>query len=385
MGKTILLIFILLFGFGCAGSLRLPDGGPIFESDIPWGTTRGDCAQWALRGGDSGEPFILWRVKTKSPVLAPPVAGNGAVFVGMPNKRLFAFDARTGEKLGKLWVDVPVEDGISYRDGLLAITGRSIYNKLGVYDVTTGEFKWKKDSDRAAAAPIICDNTLYFSTSKGSVFALDAETGEKIWRVALSDAVIENEPAFRDSLVFIADLNGKLFCLTADSGIVRWELELPGMPVGPPIVIPDHIIIPTSAGRIPVITLDGSIRVEVESPGELIAPVACTGPTIYGVTRRGIVFAGDLGGGGIMWQTSLDEPVIVPPVVWGMELAAITASGRLVLLNSADGEIEHELELEAPISAGPIIYDSCLFIGTESGELIAVGKSNKPMERINER
>ncbi len=365
----------------CAGSLELPAKVSSDTEIAPWGNPRGDCGNWAFADGKSGAPVEMWRAKLKVPILATPVAGDGAIFVGTPIKRVFAFDAISGKKLGKMWVDIPIEDGLSYSSGLLVMAGRSIYNRLRAYDLNSGNYRWEKKSDRAAASPIICGNRIFYSTAKGAFFAIDLETGEKIWRRGFEEAVIEHEPAFRDSLVFLADLNGRLFCLSADSGNIRWEITLPGAPVGPPVVIPDHVIIPTSTGRIPVITLDGAIRVEIEAPGEIFTPIACTGPTVYGVTRHGIAFAGDLGEGGILWQVSLGEPVIVPPVVWGRDLAVITASGKLKLFHFGDGSNRGELDLKSHVSAAPIIYNSILYIATEEGELIAVGRSESALER----
>jgi len=385
MRYSIFAILPIIFVLGCAGSLHLPEGTTVSDEDIPWSTTRGDCAQWAFGYCKSnGEPEILWKANLKTPILAPPAAGDGAIFVGTPTKRVFAFDALTGERIGKLWVNVPVEDGLSYSDGLLAITGRSIYNSLQLYDLDKNSSVWNKKSDRAAAAPIICGETIYYATAKGAIFAMNL-SGNKLWRTALTDATIKHEPAFRDSLLFIADSNKKLYCLAADSGKIMWKITLPSAPVGPPIVLPDHVIIPTSSGRIPIARLDGNIRLIIEGSGELNTPIACAGPTIYGVTPFGVVFAGDIGEGGLYWETNLDEPVIVPPTIWGTELVVITASNRLALLDLADGRIVHEIDIGEPVSAAPIVYISNLYIGTETGELIAVGRKSETQEIQNDR
>jgi len=381
MERAITAILVVLF-FGCAGTLRLPENSTVAES---WSTPRGDCSNWASARSAGGDLVELWRADLKVPILATPVAGDGAIFVGTPIKRVFAFDAICGTKLGKIWVDIPIEDGLAYEDSFLVMTGRSIYNKLRCFDLRTGSFLWDKKSERAAAAPIVCGERVFYSTSSGALFALNLKTGEKIWRQKLREAVIEHEPGFRDSLLFVADKNGKLYCFDADSGAIMWELELPEAPIGPPVVIPDHVIAPTHSGRIPVITFDGRIRIEIEAPGEMIAPVVCSGPTIFGVTCKGIAFAGDLGSGGILWQTAVGEPVIVPPVLWGLEIVTITASGKMILLHYGTGEILDELDLDTPISASPIVYDSKLYVVTEGGELIAIGRAETEMEIQHEQ
>lgn len=381
MAKAIFIILPLFF-LACAGPIHLQESVP---EASPWPVPRGDCANWATARKDDGELFEMWRTGLKVPILATPVAGDGAVFIGTGTRRLLAVNAETGDLLGNIWTDVAVEDGMAYSNGLLILGGRSIYNKLRCYDVFKAEYLWTKKSDRGASSPIVCGSKLYYSTAKGALFAIEVESGEKLWRLGLEDAVIEHEPGFRDSLVFVVDQNGLLYCIAADSGDIRWRVEIPLNPVGPPVVIPDHVIVPTYSGRIPVITLQGKMRVEIEAPGELISPVACGGPTIFGVTRNGICFAGDLGGGGILWQTDIGEPSIVGPIIWGEHIVTIGISGRVSLIHYGTGEIESQLETESPISAGPIIYDSKLFLATEEGELIAIGRKRKETEIQNER
>ncbi len=369
--KRIILLILPIFFLGCAGSIRLPE--PEVQSS-PWAVPRGDCANWASAGRAEGDLVELWRTNLKVPILGTPVAGDDAVFIGTGTRRLMAVNAETGDRIGRMWTDVPVEDGMAYADGKIVIGGRSIYNKLRCYDVFSSEFLWSKNSDRGASAPIICGERVFYSTAKGVLFALALESGEKIWRREFERGVFEHEPAFRDSLLFIADQNGRLYCIDADSGTIIWELEVPPSASGPPVVIPDHVILPVHSGRILVITLDGAVRVEIQAPGELVSPIACIGPTIFGVTRKGIVFAGDLGDGGILWQASIDEPSLTGPVIWGTEIVTIGVSGKVSLLHYGTGEILSQIEINAPVSANPIIYDSKLFIATEEGELIAIGR-----------
>ncbi|HHS50853.1 MAG TPA: hypothetical protein ENN07_07040 [candidate division Zixibacteria bacterium] len=364
---------------GCAGKLTFPapDGG---AKDAPWSAVRRDCAGWAFSGDGTGHAEIVWRTKTKIPIIAAPLAAEGKIFVPTPNRRVLAFDAETGDRVGRLWVDVLPNNGIALGDGILAITGRSDFNRFRVYDFREGEFLWSKDADRAFSAPIVCGETIYFATAKGAIFAIDARTGERKWRAEIPSAVINHPPAFRDSLVYIADSNKRLVAITADSGKVRWKLDLPSPPVGQPIVIPDHVIVPTESGKIFVVLLDGTIRVTIDAPGQLATDIACMGPTVFGVTRMGIVFAGDLGGGGILWQTNLATPVLSAPVLWGRQLAVITAEGELNLVFYADGARESTVDLEAPVTAPPIVHGSRLFIAAETGELIAIERHSRRME-----
>ncbi|GEM_PF-2236385 len=376
------IVFVVVVSLAissCAGRFNV-SAREAGETVRPWAVVRGDCAGLAYSGEGSGKAEIMWYSNTKIPIIAGPVAGDGVIFVPVPNRRVIAFDAESGKRLGRLWIEVLPNNGLALGDGLLALSGRSDFNRLRVYDYRSGDFLWENTSDRAFAAPIFCGDALYYTTAKGAVFSIDARTGERNWRTEISGAVIEYEPAFRDSLLYIADSNKRLVAMTADSGAVRWTVNLASPPCGQPVVIPDHVIVPTSSGKIYAVLLDGSIRLTIDSPGEMGAGIACSGPTVFGVTTQGVVFAGDLGQGGIYWQTNLNTPVIAPPVLWGKQVAVVTAEGELKLLYYSDGAVESDIDLGSPVSAPPIIYNNKLYIATEKGELIAITRNYKKAE-----
>ena len=64
----------------------------------------------------------------------------------------------------------------------------------------------------------------------GHVVAVDANSGEEVWRTKLKGAmfvtVIE-----RDGRIF-GGANGELFCLDADSGEIVWHNKLKGLGLG---------------------------------------------------------------------------------------------------------------------------------------------------------
>lgn len=379
---TYSVLVVALLTLSCAARFSIPRELPSEENQ--WRAVRGDNSGWAYAGEGTGKAAILWRVKTKIPIISAPVAGDGAIFVPSPNRRVLVYGAETGKRIGRLWVDAMPDNGLALGGGLLAIAGRGEFNRIRVYDYHEGTFLWDRDSERSFAAPILVDSILYFAISTGAIFSLDARTGEKNWRYKIDGAVIDHEPAFRDSLLFLVDSNKRLLALSADSGTVRWSLDLPSPPSGQAVVIPDHVIVSTMSGKILAVLLDGSVRVSIDAPGELGSPVACSGPTIYGVTKKGIVFAGDLGHGGILWQTNLSAPVIAPPVIWGKQIVIVTAEGKIYLLYFSDGAIEHTIDLEEPVTAPPIIYNSNLYIATETGELIAITRNIQSLEHNNE-
>ena len=85
------------------------------------------------------------------------------------------------------------------------------------------------------ATPIIVDGVLYTSGTTGRVYALDAATGEEIWKFdPESDGQVNRYTccdevnrgiAVWEGMVYVASLDGRLFGLDAATGDVVWEVD----------------------------------------------------------------------------------------------------------------------------------------------------------------
>jgi outer membrane protein assembly factor BamB len=64
------------------------------------------------------------------------------------------------------------------------------------------------------------DGVLYFGSHDGYVYAVDVETGEKIWEVKAGDA-FNSSPAIAIGLVYYVDIGGNLVGVDAETGQER--------------------------------------------------------------------------------------------------------------------------------------------------------------------
>ncbi len=97
---------------------------------------------------------------------------------------------------------------------------------------------WYKDmgTNRAQeSTPIIVDDIMYLTSSWSIVYAIDAKTGETLWRYdpkvpreharkACCD-VVNRGVAVYEGLVYVGSLDGRLISLNAETGDVVWEVD----------------------------------------------------------------------------------------------------------------------------------------------------------------
>jgi alcohol dehydrogenase (cytochrome c) len=114
------------------------------------------------------------------------------------------------------------------------------------------------------ATPLFRDGVLYFSADYARVFAVDARSGNIIWRyepeyeegltAALCCGPIHRGVAMRDDFIFVARLDAKLVALNRADGKVVWEQTIDDWKKGvtansAPLVVGDHVIVGISGGE----------------------------------------------------------------------------------------------------------------------------------------
>ena len=128
----------------------------------------------------------------------------------------------------------------------MAITFSNIIaplNQINVNNVDSLGFAWEYDASSPIgrvprgleATPIVVDGILYTSGAWGFVYAMDASTGDELWRfnpnVDASYArrtccdVVNRGVAVWKGKVYVGSLDGYLFCLDAESGAVIWRQD----------------------------------------------------------------------------------------------------------------------------------------------------------------
>ena len=69
----------------------------------------------------------------------------------------------------------------------------------------------------------VAGGTVYVGSDSGTLFAIKATTGKKVWSVAFGGPV-ESSPAVSGGVVYVTSTNGELFALTAARGAKRKEV-----------------------------------------------------------------------------------------------------------------------------------------------------------------
>lgn len=186
------------------------------------------------------EPSILWKVKTGGQVISSPVLVDNFVFIGSEDQNLYAIDALSGVIEWTFQTDGPINstpvvamgkvmflsmDGyfyaVSQSDGKLIWKFKTKgETKFNVKDYYNGSFKpdfW----DFYLSSAIVNNNIVYFGSSDANIYALNVESGEKVWNYKTGGGV-HSSPALYDNSLLVGAWDSRIYCLDVKNGLEKW-------------------------------------------------------------------------------------------------------------------------------------------------------------------
>ncbi len=177
-----------------------------FGSPKDWSMFLGNPAHTMTGYGAPTDMALKWKFATNGQVISSPAVAQGKVYVGSADKNLYCLDAENGSK---------------------------------IWNFTTGF--------RIRSSPAVVTGKVYTGADDGYVYCLDANSGQQLWKTSAPGSVLPINTAYADefrssptvvgSNVYVGALDGKLYCLNANSGSVIWTLQTTGAIISSPTYI----------------------------------------------------------------------------------------------------------------------------------------------------
>ena len=175
-----------------------------------------------------------------------PVVWKGKVYfgTGYGEYRIYAVDANSGEEVWSKRVDYPAW-GSPSADGDTIFFGLGNGNfiesaampqgRVTAHNAGTGEQIWEYEAgDSVLTAVAYRNGFVYFGSRDGHVYALNAANGALYWRSSIGHPVVSS-PAVTESAVYIGADNGVIYRLDIGNGNVVWQVDTDRITGGGPI------------------------------------------------------------------------------------------------------------------------------------------------------
>jgi outer membrane protein assembly factor BamB len=218
---------------------------------------------------------------------------------------------------------------------------------LYAFDPETGQQRWNIPAeDLILPAPVYAEGVVYFGSSDGHVYAVDAEAQSMIpgWSFQAEEAIWAS-PLVEGGRVYVPSMDHHLYCLDAETGEQVWDFEAEGALAAQPVLDDE-------AGILYVGGFDGKVHAIDANTGQAL---------------EGFDFQAD----NWIWSEVL---------LANDELYVTSLDGKLYALDPMTGEVNSPYPYDSGeiggqsdvIRAAPVQAGEFIVIATESGRVIAV-------------
>jgi outer membrane protein assembly factor BamB len=351
-----------------------PTAPPAAENQsLPISLPAATTGDWTHRAGNArhlmphsaltSAPQLAWSAvigegsSRKNRIGAAPVVADG---------RVFTIDAGTAVSAtstagGSLWttdLTAAFDRGGEQSAGGLAISGNRVfattgYGELVALDASSGEVVWRQRVDTPlSGAPATDGEAVYVSGRDGSAWAVSANDGKVIWQVAGTPGtaayVGTAAPTVGDRAVIFPSSGGDLMAvLKIGGGTKIWQASLAGKRLGrayalTPDVTGDAVIAGkvlyagSGAGR--TVAMSASSGERIWSAGEgALGPVAVAGGSIFLVNDEAKLVRLDAETGQVIWAVEMpyftNEKIKKRKGIYA-HYGPVLAGGRIMVVSS---------------------------------------------------
>lgn len=358
-------------------------------------------------------PGPKWRVKLGGAVFATAAVRDGIAYVGTTGGMFYAISLKDGSFVWPFSAGRPVHGEALVTDehvyfvcdnGFLFKLDRRSGKEVWRYDLGdaqvsrvlphqndfnaphSGDFDW----DHTAPRPLLADGVIYVGSGDGSLHALNAATGQRVWRFtgkgkARTGAVIDGPR------VIFGNLEDMVYAVDRQTGQKVWEKNTYGPITASPAIIGDKLIVGNRNGLLVALNpADGKVIWRMLFWGSSVESEAVPGDgTLFyiGSSDMRRISLIDSKDGRVLWRADVfgwawPRPAVSNKLVFAAAAGSnpynIRHLGSLTALDRQTGKIvwrwpmpEWPGSLLYGFTAAPVIEDKTLVIGGLDGALYA--------------
>ncbi|GAA4427019.1 PQQ-binding-like beta-propeller repeat protein [Bremerella cremea] len=199
------------------------------------------------------------------------------------------------------------------------------------------EVKWEFTVPDGAfeATPIVEGGIVYIGDLDGRVYALNLKDGSKVWTYEGNVDQLSGfmgSPAFRDGRIYVGDIDGVLHCLDAKTGEKLWEFAA-GLEINGSVnFYKDKILIGSQDANLYCLNLDGKLA----------------------------------------WKVQIDDQIRCMPTVVENRGFVAGCDSKLHVIDLDKGEAIGSVPIDGPTGSAPAVRGEVAYFGTEAGSFFAI-------------
>ena len=279
---------------------------------------------------------------------------------------------------GALYAPVTVRDGFAY-----AGTTSGIFNAVNVAD---GKFAWTFNAGRPIfGGALVTSDAVYFNADNGFLFKLDRKTGKEVFRYDLGDAMAPRilphpyvydwdnkspQPVIADGIVFTGSGDGSLHAVNASTGKRVWRFATGGKIRTDAAIAGDNVITGSLDHFIYAVNRKTGVQAwKRDTKAEVTGNPALVAGKIVAGTRGSALFALNPADGNRVWTASFWGSWVESAAVQYGEFLYIGSSDlrRVTCYDPKDGRVVWRTDVYGWTWGQPLVTEKVIYAGVAGG------------------
>lgn len=289
------------------------------------------------------------------------------VFVGAAIGGLYCLDARNGATVWRYTIDDPVGSTPLYDAHRKRVYFGADDGVLYAIHARSGRFLWKTDTGAEIRRSITMrDDTLYLANADNTVYAIDPEKGEVVWRFRKPPVEGFSASGYADILlaggaVIAAFADGTVASLDAVTGTQLWSADLAA-----------EVVSATGEGEVNLVDADAT-------------PVLVDG-TVGAASVSGGLWGLEAATGNVRWTRTDLTGVTGLAAANGSFYAAFAGGRGLCAVSPETGETRWCSAFGLGLLQDPVLYEDVFLISdSEAGLFVVSTSTGKVLQRLDDR
>ncbi len=246
---------------------------------------------------------------------------------------------------------------------------------LYAINASTGEQKWTAATGNAIrySSPTVANGTVFVGSFDNSLYAFDAETGDQKWSAA-TGGDISSSPTVKDGTVYVGSKDNSLYAFNASTGDQEWSAATGGtIGTSSPTVKDGTVYIGSKDDSLHAFDAEtGDQEWSAATAGDIESSPTVSDGTVYVGSNDNSLYAFDANTGDQEWSTSTGGRVRSSPTVANGTVYVGSNDNSLYAFDATTGNQKWSFSTGGGVRSSPTVANGTVYVGSKDESLYAV-------------
>ena len=380
LSKVLPLLFTSLIMFSCSmvhirESLKL--------SDDDWRIANGDLQKTNI--SNSKTPVILplkllWEFDPDGGMGKNSFSvSDGILFANTLRGEMFSVDITTGKSLGRIsdLGNGAFGSPLVYKTKLINTFSGDDNSSIQSYNVMNASVNWQRDLDFIQSSPVGDDNFVYTASTSGSVYCLDASTGNVKWTYKSNAEHVKalnekfnpnrffNSPVIIGNNLMVGGTDGNMYSIDVNSGNLLWKIQTGASIFCDASAFDNKLFFGSDDMNFYCTDMTGNILWKKSMNTKFVANSTFYNGNVIIPGIDGYVYSLKISDGSLNWKFETKGAIWAPPFLQDNKIFIGSYDKNFYCLNADDGKELWRFECEGRVKTAAAIWKNFLFVGSE--------------------